>query len=472
MHRSIRALSVSLPLVVAALPANEAEACGPGPDVDACWYADEWAELVPVNAAAIPIDGVLVLQGAQTGNSPDAEWLAAIELTVTRDGQPIAGALETTEVDDVLVWRPAAPLVPGATYQVTGSLDNPDGDPEGYECGPDLLPLAFEFHADAGPAASLASATLSTEASVLVIPRLVLDELVCCDGAMPVLEQNEDCAYVPEWDHGDCVTTLARGRLQVVGKVADLPASTLSMTSRRMVVGGSQMLPILGAEPTVVYDDPTCTRVKLRNLANGETVQSEETCHGEDLPLGDQPVDPAPQLAELCQGPPYVCELHESELWWNPSACSPWPEDAGTTGDTTGEPETGGDTTGEPETSGPGTGATETSGETTGGPETGGPGTGETETDGASSGLPTTGGAGTDGPTTGGAATEGPTTGGAGTDGDATGAPGTTGDSQGSDTQGQDDTAGSGCGCAARPEAEGFVLAGLFLLTRRRRRTH
>jgi len=462
MHRPLRALSLSLPLAAAALPSIEAQACSPGPPNGPCWYYDQWSALAPVNAAAIPIDGVLVLQGAQTGPSPDDDWLDAIDLSVTRDGQPVAGALETTEVDDVLVWRPAAPLVPGATYQVTGSLDNPDEDPEGQECGPDLLPLAFEFHADAGPAALLAPAMFAAEASVVLTPQIKLAALVCCDGAMPSIVQQDDCAYVPEWSEGECASLLAIGRLAVTGKVGGVATPTLAMTSRRLVVDGAPLPAIVAGDPGVVRDAPACTRMIVRNLASGETVMSEETCHGQDLLLGEQAVDPSQELAALCSGAPYVCELGNSGWSWDAQACSAWPDGVGTTGDTTGDTDTGGDATGDTGTGGDTTGATGTGGDTTGDPGTGGTVTGEAETDGASSGAPTTGPAETGGTTTGSGGTQGDMTGSSGSPGDST---------RGSDTGGQEAPVELGCGCDAGPGGDALALVGLVALARRRRRT-
>jgi len=55
-----------------------------------CYNIDAWQDLAPVNAMKIPSDGVLVLQGNHTGD--DAASLPSIELLVTKDGQPLAGA--------------------------------------------------------------------------------------------------------------------------------------------------------------------------------------------------------------------------------------------------------------------------------------------------------------------------------------------------------------------------------------------
>ncbi|MFY0531136.1 hypothetical protein [Nannocystis pusilla] len=111
---------MSLALAGAALVPSEAEACSP----DYCSYVEGWSSLEVVSTA-IPTDGVLLLQGVRHGSTPEEDWLDKVDLTVTRDGQPIAGAVETSGVRDVLLWRPAEPLEAGE-YKVEGSLDNPE----------------------------------------------------------------------------------------------------------------------------------------------------------------------------------------------------------------------------------------------------------------------------------------------------------------------------------------------------------
>ncbi|MCY1064911.1 hypothetical protein OV090_09080 [Nannocystis sp. RBIL2] len=486
MRLSLCALSVSIPLAGAALVPAEATACSPGPQHGPCWYADQWAALAPVNAAAIPIDGVLVLQGTQTGPSPEAEWLDAITFTVTRDGQPIAGAIETTGIDDVLIWRPAAPLVPGATYQVEGALDNPDEDPEGEACGPDLLPLVFEFHADAGPAAPLATLTTETQGIVTITPQIAeLDALVCCDDAIPFLFETDDCEIEIKWNKGACATLMGEGRLGVTMTTKGVPASTLAMTSRRLVVDGVPGATFVGADPATSSLAPVCLQVQVRNLASGEMVLSEPQCVGDDVvgSLGKQEVDPSAELAALCAGSPYECNVQGDV--WQPDECEPWPAEMGTTGestdtdgDTTGTASTDGESTGTSETDGELTGVSATDGESTGTPGTGGDATGgpgttgtTTETGGDDSGAPTTGTAGTSGPTTSGTGTPGETAGSTGTAGDSEATAGTHGDSDGGDTSQQDDPAGSGCACESggRPDAL-VMVAGFMAFVRRRRR--
>jgi hypothetical protein len=76
-------LAPALALVGALLlHVHTASACDPNP----CFDADLWETLQPVNAALIPSDGVLVLQGSNDGDA--ASWLEAIEVEVTLRGDP------------------------------------------------------------------------------------------------------------------------------------------------------------------------------------------------------------------------------------------------------------------------------------------------------------------------------------------------------------------------------------------------
>lgn len=364
--RALRTISLAVPVAGVALLPERAEACSP----DLCYDVDVWVDLKPLNAAAIPIDGVLVLQGAQSGGSPDAEWLAKIDLTVTRDGQPIAGALETSPIDDVLIWRPAAPLEPGAVYDVAGALHNGPVDPP--YCGEEELPLAFQFFADAAPSATLTPPKTGASEQLLTSHGNSLTDLVCCDDAFP-FEYGNCGFYDIDWDAGHCAWLNGTGTLQVSVTVdSGLPAPTRAITTRALVVDGNTLAPRLSDNLSRSAQQPFCTQVKLQNLATGETAISPQVCHGDALveQLGPQLLDIGPELAEKCSAPAYVCEVAADGTEWDPSKCTPWPGDTGTTGDpTTGDPTTGEPTTGatDPSTTGQTTSDPQTTG-TTGDP--------------------------------------------------------------------------------------------------------
>lgn len=362
----VKAAALAIPLAGVALAPGEAEACSPDP----CWAQDVVTSLEPVNAAAIPTDGVLLLQGAQNNGSPDQDWMMQVDLTVTRDGQPIAGAIESSPVRDLLVWRPSEPLAPGATYKVTGSLDNPEHPYyDDYDCGPDILMLDFEFHVDEGPSAPLSAPKTSADESVQLAEHRGLEDLVCCDGAMPV-EYYFDCGgsggYV-EWGEGSCSSLRGFGTLKVgTSAEIDVPAATAAMVTQQLFVDGTAGTTYRAGLISISDSKPFCTAIALRNLATGEVVMSEETCHGAGVAgeLGEQDIDPGAALAEKCAGAAYVCVIDEDNARWDETQCTPWPA----AGETTGEIETSdGPTTGGPGTSASGGADTgEDTGEDTG----------------------------------------------------------------------------------------------------------
>ena len=70
---NLRALALAFPIVITALAPDSADACPYGGEP--CAEFDFWSDLAPTNAAKIPADGVLLLQGAHQGGD-DSEWLA------------------------------------------------------------------------------------------------------------------------------------------------------------------------------------------------------------------------------------------------------------------------------------------------------------------------------------------------------------------------------------------------------------
>ncbi|MDC0669775.1 hypothetical protein [Nannocystis radixulma] len=341
---SIQALTLALAGAAAVVP-NEAEACTPG----YCAYTDAWQGLEPINAQAIPSDGVLLLQGARTGNSSEDDWLDKVELTVTRDGQPIAGAVEASGVRDVLLWRPAAPLEPG-DYKVVGGLDNPEYDVVYEYCAVDLE-LDFEFSVDAEPSAPLSPPQVGTQPTLSVRESDDLEDLVCCDGAMPY-SYAFDCGGSGEyvaWGDGFCTGLRGFGTLRVQVSIGtDLPQSTSALVMREVLVDGSPQRGELVDVQTAHLTKPACVAVRLTNLATGESVQSEESCHGDEpeiaAQLGDHAIDPGPALMQQCSQGAYTCELLPDQGRWDPDNCAPWPGEEATTGDPTEGPTTGGPT--------------------------------------------------------------------------------------------------------------------------------
>ncbi len=316
---------VPILVVSALLVPREAEACDPDP----CYQADYWRTFEPVNAALIPTDGVLVLSGLNTSNGVTV--VDGITLAVTLEGAPVEGTLETAGVPDVLVWRPAAPLTAGATYQVTGLVDNA-GDAD--YCGDDI-DLDFEFLVDAGPSVPLESPSLSTMSSVAVVDEITFATLVCCEGTYP-LDVVVDCgADVDEidWTAGQCAPTSGVGYLTVNLDLAPkLPISTTAMLGYRLLVDGAPQ-PGRTLMPALSVTSPmmVCLDVEVTNLANGEVVLTSAGCFdaGPGEQLGVQTLDPTLVITE-CAGILQTCEVDAEGTAWDPAKCTPWPPEGET----------------------------------------------------------------------------------------------------------------------------------------------
>ncbi len=358
-----------------ALVPDEARACS-----DICGGLAYFDDVQPVNAAAIPIDGVLVLRA--TGRDlEDADLIASLELTVTRDGQPIAGAVEATAGVGVLVWRPSLPFEPGA-HAVHTSFANPDNDdPYAAGCGPEDGESDFEFLVEDAPAQPLVPPVVTHEQSVSLQGSLDLKDLVCCDGAFPEENGGGSCGSEQSyWFEGQCASLLATGLLQIeltAQPQQDLATSGLLL--RSFLVDGVPEVIGVADQASSRFDHLFCTQVELLNLATGETSISEQVCHGQELAaqLGPQVVDPTIELAGKCEGPLYTCAIiGEFPARWDPETCTPLEAEETTNGPTSSDSQSATDSAdvesdSDPTTAGPGSDTTPTS---------------DSETDGASGG--------------------------------------------------------------------------------------
>jgi MYXO-CTERM domain-containing protein len=310
-HRG--SLALAFPLVLAALLPDEAEAC-PG-YTDVCLDVDAWLDLAPRNAEQIPVDGVLVLQGAHVGDP----GIAGIALEVTLDGQPIAGALELTPHPDALVWRPTDPWTAGATYQLAGTVTNPEGS---FECAAPELPLAADLHIDTVPGAALVAPEFTGETMYSQSSIISFQSLACCEGAPPPTEGYGGCGstYVG-FDPVVCAPTMATGsfNLAVLGQpAADGPAARQIVYTRKVdgVPEGTSLDP--GAD-FFALQTPICVTFEATDLASGTVTSSDEQCFGEDFAdqLGPQPIDPPAS---------FTCSLEQcgASGSWDPTMCTPF----------------------------------------------------------------------------------------------------------------------------------------------------
>ncbi len=305
-------LTLCLASLLAAVPTT-AEACSPDP----CYFDFAWiTAIAPVNHAAVANDGVLVLQADMGGQNAFGDLAAALTLEVTREGQPVPGALENTDVPGVLIWRPGEPLLAGATYDVAGSFKN-SAEAAEFGCGEAELPLAFEFAA-VDAAEPLAAPTVAAEAAATILESRELADLVCCDGAFPeVLECGGAQVF---WTAGACAADKGVGWLDLqVTAASPLDPATAAMLATSIRVGDMEVYRGLAPQHTLRRDTPTCIVVEQILLSTGEKIAAAEQCLGADLvdDLGPQILDPAVVLADQCTGPLYTCEVAEGfpEMW-------------------------------------------------------------------------------------------------------------------------------------------------------------
>lgn len=304
------------------IPFSDAAGC-----YEECETGEFWFSFAAVNAAKIPTDGVLVLQGAYQGGWDDSA-LAGVEVAVTLDGQPIAGALERSSAFGVLVWRPQDPWQPGATYQVHAAATQTV--PTGYYCAPAELPWDGEAVIDVAPAGQLVAAELTGTPTVQVQPLVTLATLACCEGSAPSLYDGP-CGTYLNWDTEMCAPLVAQGRLVVDFKATppvDGPAAQqLAYTLTR--VGGNSVSQLFG-EFTVSDDEPFCVDFEVEDLASGTVVASPQQCFGDDV---------ADQLGpkDLAVPGTLTCALQQcvpTADGWDLEKCTPLdPEETPTTSD-------------------------------------------------------------------------------------------------------------------------------------------
>lgn len=301
-----------------ALP-DAASACTPDP----CAGVVAFAGLEPVSEAEVPIDGVVILQADWFGELEPPTLLDGLSLSVSRDGAAVAGALESTDLPGVLLWRPAAPLVPGATYTASGSFANGGGVPG--ECAAAEVEVGFEFTAAAGPAEPLADPEITAWAEYVDFPIVALDTLVCCDDAMPREQRVCGISHGLAWSQGKCAPARTRALLRVELRAAiEVGEATAAQWVWTLEQDGKQVATGFQARFTRYLAAPACFTVVLRSLATGEARAAEEQCFGQDVvePLGEVPLDPRERLADACTGALYTCAAEGGA--WDPEACAPW----------------------------------------------------------------------------------------------------------------------------------------------------
>lgn len=330
MLRAIPLVAVTAATTTAAVEAHAGQqaSCGLDPYYDPCADLTGWIDIAVLSSGTIPADGVLLLQGAVQGGQPA---LKTVSVTVTTGGEPVAGAIEATDLPGAVIWRPTAPWTPGATYQISGAATNPDAD---GECLTAELPLSGEVVIDTAPASAVSPVEVAGVELLKLQPEISLSSLVCCAGAGP--QQNPGDCDNPgsiQFDPDQCTPSRGDGffDLTLTGSpAAEGPVAQQVLYALKIddAPAGMSVAPMFGLGSLT---QPVCAAIDVIDLGSGTVVAGAKKCFGETLvdKLGPQTVDPGATL---------VCELQHCETnangdGWDLDHCSPFdPSDPPTTG--------------------------------------------------------------------------------------------------------------------------------------------
>ncbi len=326
----IAALALSFPIPVVDF------GC-PGYYYDPCEAAEFWSGLTPHNAEQIPSDGVLVLQGAYHGSWDDGAT-ASVELAVSLAGEPVAGALERSPLPGVLVWRPTEAWVPGASYELSGSVTNAD---DNLGCAPAQLSIDSNVVIADQPAAPLAKPVLTGTPTVTVTPLVTLETLACCEGSTPMLVEASECggSYV-NFDPEKCAPIQGTGTLTVdfTGTpAAGGPAAKQILYTQRVV--GSPPITRFDPSFSVISQAPFCVTLEAVDLASGMITTSDSSCFGDAVAEQLGPQDLAVPDTLTCS----LQQCEQADSSWDPDLCGPVAPDSSTATGGGGEDDGDGD---------------------------------------------------------------------------------------------------------------------------------
>lgn len=340
----LAALALAFPILAAAAAPGVAQAC-PG-YYGPCQGYEFWQDLAALNATKIPSDGVLMLQGTHQGD--DAGSLPTIELTVTKDGQPLAGALEATSIHGVLLWRPTEAWEAGATYALTGVVTNA---PNNDGCGPPMIMIEDTLNIDVAPGAAIGAVDFVGESAVQNYPQVSLSTLACCEGATPSESYGGCGGPGVYWDPAECAPTQGHGYLtvQISGEPA-APGPVAAQLEYSLMVDGN--LHSISSVPqfSVTTDVPFCAVIEAKDLGSGAVTVGQKHCFGDAFvdQLGSQVLDPSKTLKCALE----QCATDGFPGTWDPMMCTPFDPDAPPTtsdSDSGGSGGSGSDTAGEGE---------------------------------------------------------------------------------------------------------------------------
>ncbi len=287
------------------------------PSADArATFCDGCTESGPnsVSAVSTSVDpeGVLVLwlSHLPPGEAWPSSW-SRVSIQVTDDaGNGIEGELETHPDMIRAAWRPASALPPGDyVADIVLERDEP--------CGPRETSIPFV----AQPQDSPDWPELSLETEIIEAELRDLDDLVCCDGAMPYLAYpmfGDGCSESKSlYDDFPCSAPRQRTFAQIRASLPDDAPSRFAVRERTQSV-----YPTGGTNTFVVRtESDACLEFEIVDLVTLD-VQPHTWCP--DVPLGTSPRPEFESDLDGCKSPPYVCETQGDA--WRSDRCTLWPD--------------------------------------------------------------------------------------------------------------------------------------------------
>jgi hypothetical protein len=320
---------------------------------DPCLNTDRFFAFVPVHDD-VATDGVIAFRFERYPFAMEMDQaLGYISVSVTDAmGQPVAGALEPSALDGIVVFRPDAALAASSFFDVDVLVDNdalaaagPE-DPLTAQCAANIA-FVHTVDSGAGPLPPLSAPATVPSSEVEILPNLYdLTQLVCCDGAFPTQEIDACTSAPAHWTEGDCRSeagdVLVRATFDI--EPVDVPEAWADLVPVFVAEEGwTQQGEPLSGEVSAAHANPFCARVDFWSLSRQTAVSSAQSCFGEDVArqLGyDMALDPTAELARACVGEPYTCLVvsgdGDLDQAWNPDACEAWPPGAAEGGSESG----------------------------------------------------------------------------------------------------------------------------------------
>lgn len=316
---------LAMVVLAGALVPIEARACG-NPE-DGCEWGNPIPDFVELEATEIPENGALFIV---VGDGFDSDaWSLEVKV-YDAFGIETPGTFEIDYAFGNKTWRPTQPWRTGEQYLVVLRILT---DPEGSaypECEGIQVDTVIDI---VEPLDSIAPPAVTIEEQWTLTASETLGALVCCDGALPYSEQQSDPSYgcgdpdtVIAWRDGSCVAGEAHGALEIWYRLDVANNGDESRWAMRVLTStGTRGDPNRQLLVKDERDAAGCVRIEILDRALG-IVYDQPACHGEDIAdqLGELSLDIAGELAERCEGEPYVCE--QAAGGWDQERCRPWPE--------------------------------------------------------------------------------------------------------------------------------------------------